>query len=99
MRENKQTELELKYDWYYLNFINTPDPALFSYTNNKIDLTNPDLLMDKSEDALLKNDGKQSSGTKILPLKAKSSGVSIKSGFQEFDDFVTKTESKKTNKK
>ena len=44
----------ISYDCFYLNFINQPDPTSLMYSSKKLDLGNPDLLMDKSEDAYLK---------------------------------------------
>jgi hypothetical protein len=50
--------LPVKYDCIYLNFINQPDPASLAFACKKLDLENPDLLMDKSEDAYLEKNSK-----------------------------------------
>ena len=81
IERKKQTTLEPKYDRIYLNFIDCPDPIILNYTSKKLDFSNPDIMTDKSEDALLTNDN--------LLLSPTSPGQNT-SDIQNFNDFLDK---------
>ena len=65
--KNKITKLPIHYDWIYLGFINDPDPWMSFYSTRKLDINDPDLLIDKSEDNYLDKGTNLSAKTNKLP--------------------------------
>jgi len=79
----------INYEIYYLNFIDMPDPALAAYNTQIMNPENPDLLMDKSEDAYLeKKKDENIPSENPLPAPVSKKAAAIKDEFQEFDDFL-----------
>jgi hypothetical protein len=88
--KNKQkfSNLPASNDIYYLEFLDETDPTLSLYMTKKLDLENPELLKDKSEDAYLEKKETKNSDN-ILPkfvTKQKEDVNKIIDEFQEFDD-------------
>lgn len=50
---HKQTIIPINYDWIFLKFIDDQDPLSYFYATNKVDLNDPELMVDKSEDKFL----------------------------------------------
>eukprot|EP00343_Euplotes_focardii_P000090 CAMPEP_0205800888 /NCGR_PEP_ID=MMETSP0205-20121125/2691_1 /ASSEMBLY_ACC=CAM_ASM_000278 /TAXON_ID=36767 /ORGANISM="Euplotes focardii, Strain TN1" /LENGTH=164 /DNA_ID=CAMNT_0053064715 /DNA_START=2128 /DNA_END=2619 /DNA_ORIENTATION=+ len=80
--------MPIKYDIYYLSFIDMPDPGLNLYNTQNIDPANQELLMDKSEDAYLEKKSEEGLKNNSLPKPVNNKAAAIKDEFQEFDDFL-----------
>ena len=63
----KQTKIPIVYDRIYLSFIDDPDPWHSFYESTKVDLQDPELMIDKSEDKYLDKDATIGKNSSKLP--------------------------------